>query len=130
MKNYLLDIGFYRILNSQFAGGDSFLIATIEFNKGHSIFESHFPGFPVAPGVCICQIAQELLQISLNKGIRLISGKNIKFLEIINPLESGIVIFEIKYALQSEGNISTQIIVKNDERLFSKLSLSFVFAHE
>jgi 3-hydroxyacyl-[acyl-carrier-protein] dehydratase len=130
MKNYLLDQGFYKILETQKIDEDSYSCTKVIFNKDHSIFKSHFPGFPVTPGICICQIAQELIQGIINRSIRLISGKNIKFIEIINPEKTNTVKFEVKYTMLEDGNISTQVVVRNEEMVFSKLSLSFVIAYE
>ena len=35
---------------------------TIELNPQHFIYKAHFPGEPITPGVCIMQIAKELLE--------------------------------------------------------------------
>jgi 3-hydroxyacyl-[acyl-carrier-protein] dehydratase len=130
MNNYLLDSAFYRILNTEVVPGDSSAIIQIELNKDHRIYKAHFPDFPVTPGVCICQVAQELIQIVLNKKIRLTIGKNIKFLEIINPEKTGTIILDFQISFLENRCLAAQVVVKNTESIFSKLSLIFAIVDE
>ena len=34
----------------------------VSLNASHIIYEAHFPGNPVTPGVCIIQIVKELVE--------------------------------------------------------------------
>jgi 3-hydroxyacyl-[acyl-carrier-protein] dehydratase len=61
--------------------------AMISFNRAHPIFEGHFPGHPVVPGVCMMQIVREIMEIEVGQKLRLALGDNLKFLSIINPDE-------------------------------------------
>jgi 3-hydroxyacyl-[acyl-carrier-protein] dehydratase len=61
--------------------------ALISFNKAHPIFEGHFPGHPVVPGVCMMQILREIMEIEVGQKLRITLGDNLKFLAIINPEE-------------------------------------------
>ena len=36
-------------------------VFSIELDPEHFIYKAHFPGEPITPGVCIMQIAKELL---------------------------------------------------------------------
>jgi 3-hydroxyacyl-[acyl-carrier-protein] dehydratase len=38
--------------------------AKIAINKRHRIFDGHFPGLPVVPGVCMLQIVREIMEVS------------------------------------------------------------------
>lgn len=42
---------------------------TIKLNAEHFIYAAHFPGEPITPGVCIMQIAQELLERHLGNDL-------------------------------------------------------------
>jgi 3-hydroxyacyl-[acyl-carrier-protein] dehydratase len=53
--------------------GDFFIISKIEtteaeikaeliINARHKIFEGHFPGQPVVPGVCMMQMVKEIIE--------------------------------------------------------------------
>ncbi len=61
--------------------------ATVTFNEKHPVFEGHFPGNPIVPGVIQVQIIKELLEEKMGKSLVLIQAKNIKFLSIISPVK-------------------------------------------
>ena len=79
--------------------------AVLEINAGHKIFEGHFPGRPVVPGVCMMQMVKEILELALAKPTWLVSGDNLKFLTVIDPTENNIIYAEIKYSIAEEGSI-------------------------
>ncbi|HET9053568.1 MAG TPA: hypothetical protein VFM90_05310 [Cyclobacteriaceae bacterium] len=59
--------------------------AVAHIDKNHQIFEGHFPGQPVVPGVCMLHLVKELLEQWAGKNLRIQSAANIKFLSIIDP---------------------------------------------
>jgi 3-hydroxyacyl-[acyl-carrier-protein] dehydratase len=59
--------------------------AGIHLCREHPVFEGHFPGNPILPGVCTVQIIKELLEKALNKPFILMKAGNIKYLGFINP---------------------------------------------
>ena len=88
----------YSVYNKK-KEGDSF-IYTIELNPQHFIYKAHFPTEPITPGVCIVQIAKELLD------------KNIH------------VVFKIeKISDTDEGDVKMQSLVCDKDILLSKISL-------
>jgi 3-hydroxyacyl-[acyl-carrier-protein] dehydratase len=84
-------------------------------DKDHAILGGHFPGFPVVPGVCMMQIVKEQLESKLNRSLQLVSGGNIKFLSLINPVENAEIEVVVKYSLAEDGtlNADSSIIVEN-----------------
>lgn len=78
----LLD-DFYSILQKDAVSG--VLKAKIVINKKHRIFEGHFPGLPVVPGVCMLQMVREIMEVNAGKDLRISEADNIKFLSVINP---------------------------------------------
>jgi 3-hydroxyacyl-[acyl-carrier-protein] dehydratase len=85
---------------------DDTILATLSLNPGHRIFEGHFPGQPVVPGVCMMQIMKELLEREKGIRIRLLDSEFAKFLSLINPRERPLVQAEIKYEMSPDGEIS------------------------
>ena len=84
--------------------------ALISFERGHPIFDGHFPGHPVVPGVCMIQILREVMEIEVAQKLRITFGDNLKFLSIINPDEHKDVEVLIAYASDgSAWNISATI---------------------
>ena len=98
--------------------------ATIKLNKEHRIFEGHFPGHPVLPGVCVIQIIKELTEKSLEKKLMLSVASNVKFMSVINPEKNDVVQFEIQLA-QDEGNVKIKNTVRFEETLALKLNATF-----
>ena len=59
----------------------------IVLDAEHFIYKAHFPGEPITPGVCIMQIAVELLSLHCGKPLAIDTVKNIKFLDFFSGLE-------------------------------------------
>lgn len=95
----------------------------LKLNPEHFIYQAHFPGEPITPGVCIMQIAVELFEVALKTPIALNTVKNIKFLRIISPNE----VTDVKYSLQKitkeDGLLKVQVTVSAGEEVYAKLSL-------
>lgn len=92
----LLD-DFYHVSGHSLSDGT--LHASLVFHPGHRIFEGHFPGQPVVPGVCMMHIVKELVEMFLAPGVktRLVRADSAKFLIMINPLETPTVEAEVRY---------------------------------
>lgn len=95
----------------------------ISLNPEHFIYQAHFPGEPITPGVCIMQIAVELFELALNVPLSLSCVKNIKFLRIISPDE----VTEVRYSLQKitreDDELKVQVVVSAAGDVYAKLSL-------
>ena len=96
---------------------------TIELNAQHFIYAAHFPGEPITPGVCIMQIAQELLGQHTGKNLAIECVKNVKFLRIITPTESPVVCYSLQKISQEGESVKAQVSVSSEEGIFAKLSL-------
>ncbi|NND88837.1 MAG: 3-hydroxyacyl-ACP dehydratase [Flavobacteriaceae bacterium] len=86
--------GLYQI--DRFNYTESTVNATVKLNKDHEIFNGHFPGNPVLPGVCTMQIIKELTERALDKNLLLSVSSNIKFMALINPEKTPVLDLEIK----------------------------------
>jgi 3-hydroxyacyl-[acyl-carrier-protein] dehydratase len=74
---------FFKILDLQSSPGA--VKAVINIDRTHQIFNGHFPGQPVLPGVCMIQIVREISEKASLRKLRILSGENIKFSAIVNP---------------------------------------------
>jgi len=99
---------------------------TIELNPEHSIFAAHFPNHPITPGVCIIQIAKELSEEILKRELLLKEAKNIKFLNVIDPLKNKEVTFSISVSSKDEREHKIAAVVYNQNQQFAKLSIMFI----
>jgi len=98
----LLD-DFYTILQTVPTPG--VVKAKIAINKNHRIFEGHFPGLPVVPGVCMLQIVREIMEVDCGKELKLSQADNMKFLSVINPEQNNEVDLIVNYTVE-EGKFS------------------------
>ncbi|MFT3932027.1 MAG: 3-hydroxyacyl-ACP dehydratase [Chitinophagaceae bacterium] len=82
------------------------ITATLKINAGHSIFQGHFPGQPVVPGVCMMQMVKELLEIATSRTLRLQTGLDLKFLSVIDPGKNDTIQLETNYSVLASGDIN------------------------
>ncbi|WP_300565714.1 3-hydroxyacyl-ACP dehydratase [Flavobacterium sp.] len=99
--------------------------AIVYLNNEHDVFNGHFPGNPVTPGVCMMQIIKELSQEITESPLVMISSSNVKFMAIINPNINP----RLHLELEISGDINTEIKVKNttyfDETVALKLTNTY-----
>ncbi len=74
---------FYEVRD--FAATETGLTGTISYNAAHPIFEGHFPGNAIVPGVCTMQLIGELISRALHTNIRLFEAPGIKYLQLLTP---------------------------------------------
>jgi len=98
----------------------------IQLDAGHFIYRAHFPGEPITPGVCIIQIAQELLEDWLGRCVRMLVIKNAKFLNVISPLATPTVsyVFEQIATDASNATCTVQARVTAGDVALAKLSFT------
>ena len=80
--------------------------ADLVIDANHKIFEGHFPGHPVVPGVCMMQMVKEILEKVIGKKTNLIRAGEMKFLAIINPKENNMIRATLKYNIEENGNMA------------------------
>lgn len=71
--------------------------ADIILHADHKIFDGHFPGSPVTPGVIQLQIVKEILEVHFNRELHLKTMRTSKFLKILNPMETPHFQINIKF---------------------------------
>ena len=98
--------------------------ATIRLLPDSPVYKGHFPGYPITPGVCLVEIALELIaemagQVGHDDSVQLVGAKNIKFTSPIIPAEG----MELRFNLGGEGSERT-VEILSGETLCAKMSLS------
>ena len=85
---------------------DGSVTADLELNPSHHIFDGHFPGTPVVPGVCMMQMIKEILENVVGRETMLVKADHIKFLVVINPNENKTLTAGLKYTHDDNGHLS------------------------
>ena len=111
--------------------------ATIRLLPESPVYRGHFPGYPITPGVCLVQIALELIGEMAGRAghdekkemadqvghdgnkVRLVGAKNIKFTSPVFP-EAG---KELRFNLAGEGG-NWSVEVYDGDVLSAKMSLT------
>src|SRR5690349_616870 len=101
--------------------------AVLEINAHHPLFEGHFPGQPVVPGVCMMQMIKELLEEVTGKPTNLSLAHEMKFLAVIDPLQNNRVQATLKYQQTDEGKLLLNASLANGELLHYKFKGLFDF---
>lgn len=100
--------------------------AGVRINPGHSIFEGHFPGNPVIPGVCQVQMVTEILGEFYTRRFRLAEADNIKFLSLINPLETGMISLDLTCRQLPAGEVSVNAVAFTGGLTYLKMKARFI----
>lgn len=114
--------GLYSILSFEQEGQQ--VVAMVKLNKDHEVFEGHFPGNPVMPGVCMIQMIKELTEKASGKELFLSVASNIKFMAIINPEKNDTIRLVLGLS-EAENQIKVKNTVSFEETLALKLSATF-----
>ena len=105
--------------------------ATVRLLPESPVYRGHFPGYPITPGVCLVEIALELIaemadqvghderKVGHDERVKLVGAKNIKFTSPIIPSEGT----ELRFNLGGEGSERT-VEILSGETLCAKMSLS------
>ena len=114
---------FYTIESVQ--NNDNELVFQIKLNNEHYIYKAHFPENPITPGVCILQIAQELLEEHLSVRLELKILHNIKYMSILSPISTPNVSIQLLYTQNSE-ELKLKGTIKSESTTFSKFSSTYI----
>ena len=103
---------------------ESEIIAGIKLNANHEIFDGHFPGNPIMPGVCMMQIIKEITEKVLGESLFLQTSTNIKFMAKINPNVNPDLSIQITYS-EEEGILKIKNSTYFEDTLALKLNAKY-----
>ncbi len=118
-------LGDFFTINKKTIAGTNVLVE-IHINPSHKIFEGHFPGQPVVPGVCMLQMVKEILETIVERKMQLKKADFLKFLSVINPLENPDIAAEFSYDDKDEDGIIVNGRLYKDAVTFLKFKGSFI----
>ena len=120
---------FYNVVSSETKDNGQSLCFHIALNREHSIYQAHFPGMPITPGVCIIQMAREILEQYSGKSLVINSIKTAKFLNIVNPQETPELLMKSVlngYNVDGTDSMSAKIEVEWGGVTFAKLTFELM----
>lgn len=97
---------------------------SVRIEKSHPIFEGHFPGQPILPGVCMMQLVKELLESADQKKYQIETAGNMKFLNVIDPTVNDHINASILIEQRNEQGLKINASLFAGEVTFFKLKAS------
>lgn len=115
--------GSFCTLTNSLIQGDQ-MTTTLTINADHEIFQGHFPGMPVVPGVCMVEMIKEILEEVVGMKTDLNKAGNIKFLHVLDPNVHAQINAEIKVKELPHGwNVSAKLF--KEDIVFFKMDAGF-----
>ena len=99
--------------------------ASLQLNPAHPIFDGHFPGQPVVPGVCMVQMIKEILETVTGRTLILKQSDHIKFLSVINPVEARQVKASVRFSERENSELHVIASLNCEERICLKIKAVF-----
>ncbi|GGN05667.1 hypothetical protein GCM10010967_46080 [Dyadobacter beijingensis] len=96
----------------------------VQIDAGHPVFEGHFPGSPVLPGVVQVEMVKAALANALGKPIRLTDMTTCKFLEILDPRATPEMVISIQY--KGDAALDVSATGSAGDKTFFKIRASFI----
>ena len=100
--------------------------AVIEINPFHKIFEGHFPGQPVVPGVCMMQMIKEITETATGRDFFLQKADLVKFLSVIIPQKDSAIQVRIKYTGTENNALNFEATLFKEDTIYLKFKGEFV----
>ena len=114
----MLIADYYKILERYEQDGET--VFCVELNKGCKVYEGHFPGEPVSPGVCNIQMIKECAEEVCGRPLTLRYIQQCRFTKLITPVVYPSV--EVRIRLEeAEGCIKLRGSIGNGEETFLEL---------
>jgi len=92
----------------------------LKLNPAHPMYEGHFSGNPVVPGVCQIQIISELISLVKGFPLRMVYSDSVKFLTIMVPGSNRIIDVEIRLRTEPDGSISANASIYESDVIYMK----------
>lgn len=112
---------FFRITDTNIQ--DETVSYKVALNPEHYIYGAHFPGNPVTPGVCLLQMATEILEHHYSKRLKLDTAVNIRFKNPVLPADE--TVFDFTKISFEADEAKVRLTVKNDTKQFVTMSLKY-----
>jgi 3-hydroxyacyl-[acyl-carrier-protein] dehydratase len=99
--------------------------AGIRVNGRCPVYQGHFPGFPITPGVLQVQIIKEVLEGALGQDLRLSDARSVKFTSMHEPDRAAEIAARIRYERVGE-RIRADAVLYYGETVYMKLKGEFI----
>ena len=107
----------YFSLLAQSVEADGSVLSTVKLNPQCSVYEGHFPGNPVSPGVCNLQMLKECVEHYTNRKLTIKAIKQCRYSALITPLKQSVLKYKAVID-EAEGAFSVAGTVFDDDNTY------------
>ena len=95
----------------------------IHLDPSHLIYQAHFPGEPITPGVCILQMSVQILSQVVAAPLKVVRFKNVKFLQILVPGATQDIVWRFRDIRPDGDAVEAQCVLLSGESVIAKLTV-------
>ncbi len=95
-------------------------------HSDHFIYQAHFPGEPITPGVCIIQMAKELLEDYCQRSLQVSEIKIVKFMAVISPIDQPHIRYVFDDIQSDESHVTAVVDIKANDQVMCHLAFTCV----
>jgi 3-hydroxyacyl-[acyl-carrier-protein] dehydratase len=103
------------------------ILAVLKIDPNSEILKGHFPGHPVVPGASMLQTLKEVLEGALEQSLIMKKADSLKFMRIIDPLNTETVLLDIAYKFTGENMIHVSAKLSTGETMCFKFQGTFAY---
>lgn len=92
--------------------GSNFLIS---LNPDHQVYQGHFPGDPICPGVCSIQMIRECAEIVLGQRLTIGTVSQCRFMELLTPSKNKDLLLKLTLSKAEEGMVKAVASILSDD---------------
>ena len=92
--------------------GSDFLIS---LNPDHQVYQGHFPGDPICPGVCSIQMIRECAEIVLGQRLTIGTVSQCRFMELLTPSKNKDLLLKLTLSKAEEGMVKAVASILSDD---------------
>lgn len=118
----MLENRYYKILDINHSDDGSY-VCSVHLCEDCDVYRGHFPGNPIAPGVCNIQLIRECVEKILSKKLKIDNIKQIRFLTLVEPTENNLYIVSLHIDFSDKIDVVADIKSDKSECLTLKMSL-------
>lgn len=121
----MLISNFYTIQQQETVAETAWTV-DVALNPHHVLYNGHFPGNAVLPGVCTLQIIKECFEAIMSGSFRYVSVNSCKFLSAINPVENRVLRLHLSTKPLPDNGVQLIAEGKAGETEFIKLKATLL----
>lgn len=113
---------FFNIISTDTSDNEALI--EVELNPQHPIFQGHFPGHPITPGVCVTQMVVDLFSIIHQQEYMMMKAKSVKFLHLIKPEENPRLHYRMNWEPLADQQFRIKATAYHEDTTFAKIDIT------